>query len=73
LFDPISIQNSKKHSSNHISTESHLFINRVSFWNDTNISFDYQPHGADIQQLTYSSYYGENCAKGGVLLQFAVV
>ena len=38
-------------------------------WDDTNISFDHKPSDAQLQRLTYSSYYGENCAKGGVALQ----
>ena len=42
---------------------------RVVMWDDTNISFDHKPGDAQIQRLTYSAYYGENCAKGGVALQ----
>jgi hypothetical protein len=44
---------------------------RVVFWDDTNISFCYKPSGANEQRLTYSSYYGKNCAKGGVFLQLS--
>ena len=42
---------------------------RVVMWDDTNISFAYQPSTALNQRITYSSYYSENCAKGGVFLQ----
>ena len=38
-------------------------------WDDTNIPFTYKPSSAMNQRLTYSSYYGMNCAKGGVFLQ----
>ena len=38
-------------------------------WDDTNIPFSFQPSSALNQRTTYSSYYGMNCAKGGVFLQ----
>ena len=31
-------------------------------WDDTNVPFTFKPS----HRLTYSSYYGMNCAKGGV-------
>ena len=43
---------------------------RLIMWDDTNIDFNYKPSLAHIQRLAYSSYYGGNCAKGGVHLQF---
>jgi hypothetical protein len=42
---------------------------RVVMWDDTNVPFVFKPSRADNQRLTYSSYYGMNCAKGGVFLQ----
>ena len=42
---------------------------RDVFWDDTNISFNYKPSDADTQRMTYSAYYGENCAKAGVFVQ----
>ena len=42
---------------------------RVVMWDDTNITLGHKPGDAQLQRLTYSSYYGENCAKGGVALQ----
>ena len=38
-------------------------------WDDTNVPFNFKPSAADNQRLTYSSYYGMNCAKGGVFAQ----
>jgi hypothetical protein len=43
---------------------------RVIMWDDTNVNFTFMPSTAHNQRLTYSSYYGGNCAKGGVHLQF---
>ena len=42
---------------------------RIVMWDDTNVNLTYKPSGADEQRLTYSLYYGGNCAKGGVFLQ----
>ena len=42
---------------------------RVVQWDDINVPFMYKPSMANKQHLTYSSYYGMNCAKGGVFLQ----
>ena len=42
---------------------------RVVMWDDTNIPFSFKPGTALNQRTTYSSYYGMNCAKGGVSLQ----
>ena len=42
----------------------------VVMWDDTNVDLNYMPRTAHNQRLTYSSYYGGNCAKGGVHLQF---
>ena len=42
---------------------------RVVMWNDTNIPFTFKPSSAQMQKITYSSYYAMNCAKGGVFLQ----
>ena len=42
---------------------------RIVQWDDTNVPFTFKPSRADNQRLTYSSYYGMNCAKGGVFLQ----
>ena len=42
---------------------------RIIMWDDTNVPFQYKPSSARNQRLTYSSYYGMNCAKGGVFLQ----
>ena len=41
---------------------------RMVIWDDTNISFAYKPLRTLNQQITYSSYYFKNCAKGGVFL-----
>jgi hypothetical protein len=38
-------------------------------WDDTNIPFCYKPSTALNQRITYSAYYGMNCAKGGVFIQ----
>ena len=42
---------------------------RIVMWDDTNIPFSFKPGSALNQWTTYSSYYGMNCAKGGVSLQ----
>lgn len=42
---------------------------RIVMWDDTNVSFTYQPSTALNQRATFSSYYGENCAKGASFLQ----
>ena len=42
---------------------------RVVFWDDTNVPFNFMPSDANMQRLTYSAYYGQNCAKGGVFVQ----
>jgi hypothetical protein len=42
---------------------------RIVMWDDTNIPFSFKPGSALNQRTTYSSYYGMNCAKGGVSLQ----
>ncbi len=44
---------------------------RLVFWDDTNINLNYKPSAAEIEALTYSVYYGSNCAKGGVAIQCA--
>ena len=44
---------------------------RVVFWDDTNVSFQFMPSDANMQRLTYSAYYGHNCAKGGVFVQLS--
>eukprot|EP00957_Ditylum_brightwellii_P076342 5802333-Ditylum_brightwellii.AAC.1 len=48
------------------------YLSKAVFWDDTNVSFLYKPSGADGQRLTYSSQYGENCAKGGVFYSCVV-
>ena len=40
----------------------------IVMWDDTNVSFTYQPSTALNQRITYLSYYAKNCAKGGVFL-----
>ena len=42
---------------------------RIVEWDNTNLSFMYKPSDAQMQRITYSSYYAENCAKGAVFLQ----
>jgi hypothetical protein len=42
---------------------------RIVMWDDTNVPFNFKPRGAANQRITYSPYYGMNCAKGGVFLQ----
>ena len=42
---------------------------RVVMWDDTNIPFTFKPLSANLQKITYSSYYAMNCGKGGVFLQ----
>lgn len=44
--------------------------NQIVMWDDTNVDFNYMPTMSHAQRLTYSSYYGGNCGKGGVFLQF---
>ena len=44
---------------------------RIIQWDDTNIPFTFKPSKADNQRLTYSSYYGMNCAKGGVFMMLS--
>ena len=44
---------------------------RIIMWDDTNVPFTFKPSRADNQRLTYSSYYGMNCAKGGVFMQLS--
>ena len=39
-------------------------------WDDSNVDMNYQPTLSHVQRITYSSYYGGNCAKGGIFLQF---
>ena len=41
---------------------------RVVQWDNTNVHLD-KPSDARKQRATFSAYYGENCAKGGVFLQ----
>lgn len=38
-------------------------------WDDTNVNLNFKPSRAHNQQLTYSTYYAGNCAKGGVFIQ----
>ena len=38
---------------------------RVVFWDNTGIDL-HKPSGAELQRLTYSSYYAGNVAKGGI-------
>ena len=42
---------------------------RIILWDNTNITIP-APSDADTNRETYSAYYDENCAKGGVLAQF---
>ena len=42
---------------------------RIIMWDNTNVNLNYMPTLSHAQRLTYSSYYGGNCAKGGVFLQ----
>lgn len=42
---------------------------RVIFWDGTNVNLRYKPSAAHAESLTYSMYYGTNCAKGGVGIQ----
>ena len=42
---------------------------RIIFWDGTNVDLKYKPSAAHVENLTYSSYYGGNVAKGGVELQ----
>ena len=42
---------------------------RVIMWDNANVNFKHKPAASHIQQLTYSSCYGSNCAKGGVSKQ----
>ena len=42
---------------------------RVVMWDDTNIPFRFAPSSALNQRISFSLYYNENCAKGGVFLQ----
>ena len=42
---------------------------RVIQWDNTNVTMT-KPSDAALQRTTYSQYYKENCAKGGVHLQF---
>ena len=39
-------------------------------WDDTNVNFTFQPSAAEAQKNSFSCYYGGNCAKGGVFVQF---
>jgi len=39
---------------------------RIIMWDNTNINFNFKPTASHVQRLTYSTYYGTNCAKGGV-------
>ena len=39
-------------------------------WDDTNVELKHKPSLSHVQQLTCSLYYGGNCAKGGVHLQY---
>ena len=42
---------------------------RLILWDNTNISMQYKPSDPQLQRITYSSYYNENCAKVGVFVQ----
>ena len=42
---------------------------RIIMWDDTNVPFNFKPSGAVNQRITYSAYYSQNCAKGGIFLQ----
>ena len=42
---------------------------RIVMWDDTNIPFTFKPSSSQLQKVTYSSYYAQNCAKGGVFIQ----
>ncbi len=44
-------------------------LKRLVFHDDTNINMKFKPSSAELQSLTYSDYYGGNCAKGGVAVQ----
>ena len=39
---------------------------RVIFWDGTYVNLQFKPSTAHLEALTYSSYYGQNCCKGGV-------
>ena len=41
----------------------------VVMWDDNNVSMQLRPGDANLQRLTYSSYYNEYFAKGGILVQ----
>lgn len=38
-------------------------------WDNTNVDLQYKPTDAEVQALTFSSYYSGNVAKGGVGIQ----
>ena len=42
---------------------------RVVLWDNTNISMLFKPSNPQLQRSTFSNYYSENCAKGGVFIQ----
>ena len=42
---------------------------RIIMWDDTNVPLYFKPSGAVNQRITYSAYYSQNCAKGGIFLQ----
>ena len=42
---------------------------RVQMWDNTNVNFMGKPSDPDLQRQTFSLYYGQNVAKGGIFLQ----
>ena len=42
---------------------------RVNMWDTTDLKLMFKPSNPDYQRLTYSLYYGQNVAKGGVCVQ----
>ena len=42
---------------------------RVVLWDNTNISMLFKPSNPQLQRITFSNYYSENCAKGGGFIQ----
>ena len=37
---------------------------RLVMWDNTNITMQFKPGDPQLQRITYSSYYSENCAEG---------
>ena len=43
-----------------------LYGERVTMWDNTKINLKFKPTASHVQRLTLCTYYGSNCAKGGV-------